>query len=147
MSIKKMILVGIGVCLVRSTIKDILDTIRLKAYYGSPVPRPVPPGFRMDNSTNYRTSYSERSNPTIYRDSSKSELRMPKTDEAIARAINGRFNDPPKDFYTYRDPSTHSSKNTSYKAYGTDLNDIPVSVTENKDSAQETPVETEEGDS
>ena len=71
----------VGAYLIRSSIKDITEAIKWKAYYGSHGDKPLPPGY-----------YAKKAECSKWSESVKAS-KLPKTEAAIEKAINSAFND------------------------------------------------------
>lgn len=71
----------VGAYLIRSSIKDITEAIKWKAYYGSHGDKPLPPGY-----------YAKKAECGKWSESVKAS-KLPKTEAAIENAINSAFND------------------------------------------------------
>lgn len=71
----------VGAYLIRSSIKDITEAIKWKAYYGSNGNKPLPPGY-----------YAKTAKCGKWSESVKAP-KLPKTEAAIENAINSAFND------------------------------------------------------
>lgn len=78
----KVFLVCIGAWLIRTTIKDISEAIKWKAYYAASGRKPLPPGYVV------RPVGEGFDKITI----AEKRPKMPKTDAAIKSMINDTFN-------------------------------------------------------